>query len=720
MSAHRSLDPAPRLPISREGRDTLWLLAVLALCIAPHALRLPLWCSLGTGLALAWRAQVAWRDAALPPRWVLLLSLLASVALTLLTYRSLLGREAGVTLVTLLAGLKTLELRARRDAFVITSLGFFLILTQFLHSQTPGMALLMSAAFLGLLSALVLAQRPLGRPSIASAVKDAGRTVVWGLPLMLALYLLFPRIGPLWALPADAGARTGLSDQLTLGRVAELALDDGIAMRLRFQGTPPPPQSLYFRGPVLDSFDGQHWSARAPHPDADRMDALRADTLRGPWIDYEVTLEPGGLRQQPLLEGTVELQAEQADVQGWQRVGLAWTAPSPPRERLRLQARALTAWQSGPATQEPALRSWTQLPTGFNPRTLAWALAFSRQAALQGADARTLANAVMQHIRLSDYRYTLTPGDDALDANGQPERHLIDRFWLDRRSGFCEHFATAFVVVMRAMDVPARVVTGFQGAERNPVDGLLVVRNSDAHAWAEYWQAGEGWVRADPTAAVAPERIDRTRPLNRRTDPAQGGLARLAPEWLLRSRAALDAANHRWNTWVLAYSRQNQLELLNQWGWPQATGLDLLRLCLIVVVSLALAGVIWLWATRPRQRPSPWQGLLNQVHGDLLAAGLPAPPGSPAPAPAQTWAQVLQQATPPPGAGHTQETLIGALHALDALRYGPGTTHAGGRLPPSARALGQQIRQLARAWRLARGTAVSRHALSTAQRDTTT
>jgi transglutaminase-like putative cysteine protease len=691
----------PGLTVSREGRDTLWLLAVLSLCIAPHMSRLPLWCSLGASAAVLWRANLAWRDAALPPRWVMVGCLTASVVMTLCTFHSLLGREAGITLVTLLAGLKTLELRARRDAFVITSLGFFLILTQFLSSQSPFIAALMSVALLGLLSSLVLAQRPLGRPTIMSAVGSALRAVAWGLPLMLALYLLFPRIGPIWALPSDANARTGLSDELTLGRVAELAMDDGIAMRLRFSGSPPQPQRLYFRGPVLDQFDGRQWTARPDAKAPDQTDEIRLDGAQVKWIEYDATLEPSTLSALPLLEGTLAAQLSKGQ-SGPQliRQGLDWRSSSPQQERLSLHAKAASPIQHGPIASSVALRQWVELPAGYNPRTLAWAMALARRPDLRQADARMLANEVLKHIRHEKFSYTLSPGDDAVDAKGQTERHLIDRFWMDRRSGFCEHFATAFVVVMRAMDVPSRVVTGFQGAEINSVDGLYVVRNSDAHAWAEFWQAGEGWVRADPTAAIAPERIDRARPLVRRPDTASGRLAQMAPAWMSRVRAAMDAANHRWNTWVLAYSRDSQLELMRDWGWEAPSGTDLMRLCMLVLVSLSLAGAAWLWWTRPRQRPSPWTRPLWRIHRALTQAGMRPPTGCPAPAPALAWSrEMLQQQHL---TANEQETMrltkdikdmIEALSQLDALCYGPDAENA---TPATVRQLTTQIEQLAR------------------------
>ena len=660
----------PRLSstrVTREGRDTLWLLAVLALCILPHTGRLPLWCTVGTACAMAWRGHLAWRDGPLPPRWVLMVALAVSVGLTLMTYQSLFGRQAGVTLVTLLAALKTLELRARRDAFVVTSLGFFLILTQFLYSQAIGIAALMLLATLGLLSALVLAQRPTGRPSVLVALGAAARCMVMGVPVMLALYLLFPRFGPLWSIPSDGGSRTGLSDRIQLGGVAELAQDDSVAMRVRFKGAPPPPNQLYFRGPVLDQFDGHSWTARPP----DGRHSVPDDALvrEGPVIDYQLTIEPTQLKAVPLLEGTLQATPTPPNTQPQlRRDGLSWRSPRPLSERSQVDAQAQVGARAGPRSHDAiTLRDWAELPRGFNPRTLAWAADLRNRAELRQAPANTLAMAVLAHIRQGDYRYTLSPDSDGLDERGRPELHVIDQFWLDRRSGFCEHFAAAFVVIMRAMDVPARIVTGFQGAELNPVDGLHVVRNSDAHAWAEFWQDDLGWVRIDPTAAVAPNRIERPRPPIRNPERLPAALSQLDPALWSGLRAYTDAANHRWNVWVLQYSRSQQMSLLQNWGFESPDWTTLLRLCAGLLVVMSLGGLFWLWLRRPRTRKTPWSRAMMKLHRGLEHAGLPAPAGCPAPAPALSWLESLrlQAAEGSNAAGELART----LRALDALRY---------------------------------------------------
>lgn len=694
--------------ISREGRDTLWLLAMLALIMAPHAGRLPLWCAVGATLAMLWRAHMAWNDSRLPPRWVLVVALAACVGMTLLTHRALFGREAGVTLVVVLTGLKTLELRARRDAFVVTSLGFFLILTQFLYSQNLVLAVLMMLAVWGLMTSLVLAQRPLGRPPLMVVGREAGRTILWGLPLMVVLFLLFPRIGPLWALPSDAQGRTGLSDKLSLGNVAELALDDSIAMHVHFDGPPPAPADLYFRGPVLDEFDGQTWRTGAPRlrPQDQDLDRHQADTIdtSGPMVRYQVTLEATHTKAVPLLEATMVVQAppQQAPLK-IVRLGIGWAVDAKLDERIQLDGQAWTRFRHGPTQFTPELNEWLALPRGANPRTLAWAQALRHTPALKDATAADLVQAVLRHIRQENFRYTLAPGADA-QQDGQPYPHQIDRFWMDQRAGFCEHFATSFVVVMRAMGVPSRVVTGFQGAELNQVDGLYIVRNSHAHAWAEYWQAGQGWVRADPTAAVAPERIDRSRPLSRPRNDLTGSLAQFDSKFWRQGKAFWEATNHRWNVWVLQYSRGRQRQLLSQMGWDANDWVDVARALTIALSGIALAGLAWVWLTRERTPPSPWLNPMWRIHRALVRAGLPAPAQCPAPAPALSWIEVLQNLKPSLDERRAGllAGMVQALHTLDALRYGPEQGL------PQARPLVRSIEDSARQWRTLRAQTMHR------------
>ena len=610
---------APALPhwpgwrhLPRDTRDTLFLIGVIAWTVAPHVSHLPLWCSLLTATVLVWRAWLAVGHAALPGRWTLVLVLALAAGLTFWSFRTLFGKEPGVTMAVSLMALKTLELRARRDAFVVFFLGFFLVLTHFLYSQSIGVAAAMLVSVWGLLTGLVLAHMPVGQPSLREAGALAARTAVLGAPIMALLFVLFPRIGPLWGVPQDGTSTTGLSSRMRMGSVAELALDDSIALRIKFDGTAPAPHAMYFRGPVLARFDGTEWRMLPPsEPTPDRP----AGNLRplGTPIGYEMTLEPLRLAMLPLLEAPTRAPS----VEGLQVVtqnDLQTITDRPVLERLRFRAEASTAFQHGPLQASIQLRENLDLPANFNPRTLAWANELRNQPRYANADAGTLAQALLQHIRSAGFSYTLAPGE-------YPGPDTIDQFWLDRRAGFCEHFAAAFVVVMRALDVPARVVTGYQGADPLPVDGYYIVRQSSAHAWAEYWQEGTGWVRADPTAAVAPERIERSRNLLPAPGLVAGALSNLNPELLAQLRNAWETVNNRWNQWVLGYSRGQQFDLLRNLGVESPNWEDLALLLVAALSGLAGAGALWAWWDRHRK--DPWVRQMDAVRAALRTAGVP-------------------------------------------------------------------------------------------------
>ncbi len=642
----------------RETRDTLFQLAVIGWTVMPHMFHLAGWCVLLTALVLAWRAQLALSNGLLPSRWKVMAVLAVAIGLTAFTERTLLGKEAGVTLLVVLMALKTLELRAKRDAIVVFFLGFFLVLTHCLYSQSLLTALAMLVSTWGLLTALVLANMPVGKPPLWHAARLAARSALLGLPLMAALFLLFPRLGPLWGLPQDSGGRTGLSGTLRMGGLADLANDDSIAFRVRFDGAQPPPEALYFRGPVLSRFDGVEWQ---PAIWAGRRDAQRPLDLQtgGAPVRYEVMLEPIRLALLPLLEATPAEPGSAPQLPDWSiwlGQDLQWHTDRLVGERLRFQAQGYLRFQHGQQLAPQELAAMRRLPVGFNPRTVAWAQQMRAQ--LGAVDARTLAAALQAHIRQADYVYTLQPGFYGGDA--------VDEFWLDRRQGFCEHFATAFVVAMRAMGVPARVVTGYQGAEPPDEDGFRIVRQSHAHAWAEYWSPGVGWIRADPTAAVAPERVRASRPLQPRPGLMAGALSSVSPALASQIRRAWELLDSRWNQWVLGYSRTSQFDLLKSLGVRQPDWADLARALVGLVALLGLAGAIWAW--QDRHRLDPWQRLHRRLCLRLRQIGVAAEAHHPPRALATRVREVH---------GSAGEPLAQALEALDRLRYAPG----GQRLP---------------------------------------
>ncbi|MEJ6005147.1 DUF3488 and transglutaminase-like domain-containing protein [Paucibacter sp. AS339] len=652
----------PNFRLSREGRDTLFLLATIAAIVAPHGGHLPLWASAITALMLGWRAWLAWRSEALPGRWVLVAVLFVSAALTWITHRTLMGREAGITLLVMLMALKTLELRARRDAFVVFFLGFFLVLTNFLYSQSLFTALWTLLSVWALLSAVVLAQMPVGQPSLALAAKQAARTTLYGLPVMVFLFVLFPRIGPLWGVPADSVGRTGLSNRMDFGAMSEIANDDSIAMRLRFQGAPPPPQARYFRGPVLAQFDGKTWRP-SPLQWPGRPDPLQT---QGEALNYEMTLEPLRLSVLPLLEMSPEPAGSERTLGGLmmrRSPELQWTAERPITERLRLNASAFSQYRHGPIPGPGqialVLQNYLELPPGFNPRTLAWAAELRRQprfAPLSGAQLHpALAQAVLQYIASADFTYTLAPG-----RYGEVTPHLIDEFWFDRRLGFCEHFSAAFVVVMRAMGVPARIVTGFQGMDPQPQDGYWIVRNSNAHAWAEYWTPQAGWQRVDPTAAVAPERIQQGLALRPQPGVLAGAFGQFSPTLWLTLRQAWETLDNRWQQSVLNYSRQSQFDLLKSAGFEAPDWQLLGQVSAVLIALIALAGGAWsVWQQRPHDAWSRQRGrILKELHRlGLSEAAAHQGPGH--------WARLLRQ-----GHGQAAEPAAQLLQKLERARYG--------------------------------------------------
>jgi transglutaminase-like putative cysteine protease len=645
------LTPALRTlrTLPREGRDTLFLLAVIAWVLLPQAAHLPLWCSVGAGAVLLWRGWLALNARPLPGKAWLVLLLALTIAATYMTHSTLLGRDAGVTLLVVLLTLKTLELRARRDAFVIFFLGFFCMLSNFFYSQSLLTAFSMVLGLLGLLTALVNAHMPVGKPPLAQAAKTAGWMTLLGAPIMLVLFMLFPRMAPLWGVPGDAmTGRSGLSASMQVGTIAALALDDSVAMRIKFEGEAPPQRELYFRGPVLSSFDGRQWlPLRASLPSRYALSANLQ--VSGNPVRYEVTLEP---TSRPWLF-VLEAAAQSPDLPGYRNVmqdDLQWLTSRPVTELVRYKASSYPAFKHGPVQQALGLQEFIDLPPGFNPRTLALAAAIRRDPRYAQADAAGLVQVALERLRLGGYSYTLEPGVYGRDT--------ADEFWFDRKEGFCEHIASSFVILMRALDLPARIVTGYQGGERNSVDGFWVVRQSDAHAWAEVWQAGLGWVRVDPTSAVAPGRTGAFQRMAAPRGAVAQAFGNFSPTLAAQLRATWEAVNNAWSQWVLNYTQGKQLSLLKNIGFESPSWEDLTILLIGVIVLSSLAGGGWaLW---DRSQHDPWLRLLGRARKRLAQTGIQS---TDATSPRQLAQQVRQKY------GAQAQPLHDWLMQLEVQRY---------------------------------------------------
>ena len=596
--------------LPRDARDTLFLLAVIGLTVLPQVGNLPVWCVVLTATVLSWRGWLAVKALPLPGKWWRIALLALAMISTVASYRTLLGRDAGVTLVIVLLALKTLELRAQRDAFVIFFLGFFTMLTNFFFSQSLLTAFAMLLALLGLLTALVNAHMPVGRPPLAQSARTAGWMALLGAPIMLVLFMLFPRLTPLWGLPNDAmTGRSGLSATMRVGSIARLALDDGIAARIKFDGNDiPPRQDLYFRGPVLSRFDGREWSASAPWEHGTSNGNLR---VTGEPVGYEVTMEPSH-RPWLLTLDAVRSIPQMPGMNAVQSPDLQWLVNQPISNLLRYRAESYLQFESGPLRRTQALANDVALPRNANPRTIAMAAQMRADPALHRADTAALVRHVLTLLQTGGYSYTLEPGVYGNDT--------ADEFWFDRKEGFCEHIASAFVVLMRALDIPARIVTGYQGGELNGVDNFWVLRQSDAHAWAEVWQEGRGWVRVDPTASVAPGRIGTFQRLAPQPGFLVGAIGNLSPDLSQHLRAAWEAINNHWNQRVLNYTQSRQLELLEKLGFaaPSLQDLGTVMAWLLVAVGVTRAG----WTLWGRSQSDPWLRLLGKARIRLRKAGL--------------------------------------------------------------------------------------------------
>jgi transglutaminase-like putative cysteine protease len=615
-AAARRWPRARALVLTRDKADTLLLLAGALLVLAPHTLHLPLWVSLLCGATLAWRTAITLLGRRMPSGMLLVPIAAAAMAGVFSSYHTLLGRDAGVAMLVLLVAFKMLEMHARRDLFVVVFLCFFLVLTNFFYSQSIGTAVLMVASVLALLAAQLSFQFTGSVPPLRQRLLMAARILALAAPLALLLFFVFPRIqGPLWGMPGDASsARSGLSDTMAPGAMSNLAQSSEPAFRVRFLDPAPTQAQLYWRGPVLGAFDGRTWSRVRPEPRRGDGMAPLAVSVRGRPVRYQVTLEPSSARWLFALEmpqAVPELSGNLAFVSP----ELELTTAYPVEGRLRYEVASYVNFHLQATSQLDNGAQWLLLPYGFNPRALADGRALRRE-----PDPVKRVGAVLRRFRSGKYVYTLEPPLLGRDS--------VDEFLYGTRAGFCEHYAGAFVFLMRAAGIPARVVTGYQGGEANPIDGFVTVRQSDAHAWAEVWLAGRGWVRVDPTAAVSPERVQRgmASALPPRAPfglDGLDGLMRLDPganSLLAQMRFAFGAVNNGWNQWVLNYSPERQRGLL------QAASSELSSWRSLVVLSLGCALLFLGRKLRQRRQSDPVDALYSALCQRLSLLGLARAP----------------------------------------------------------------------------------------------
>ena len=561
-------------PAASTGQ-VLWLVFAVLVTGLPHFLFVPPWIP-GIVLCIAgWRILTAIRSWPLPGIWLRLPLTVLGFTGVLASYRQISGLDAGSALLLVMAAMKLLETRGPRDRAVMVFICYFLLFATFLRGQAIWSAGYLVIGVLVTTAALYQASRSGKVVSTRMALRMSMLIVLQAVPLMLVLFILFPRIpGPFWSLPPAGGkAVTGLANQMTPGDITRLARSDKVAFRVRFDATPPAQAELYWRGPVMNDFDGRTWLLqkinRRPAESLQAEDATHS-------FGYEVTLEPHNRYWLLALETPVAWDAPQAALSD----ALQLVNRTPVTRRMAYRGRSVIE-RSAPGSETPTSLEWARkLPAGRNPESLS----FARDLRARMGGDRAYLNAILEHFRREPFYYTLTPPALGTDS--------VDDFLFGTRSGFCGHYASAFAVLARAAGIPARVVTGYQGAQRNPLGNYWIVRHSDAHAWVEVW-LGSRWVRFDPTAAVAPDRIERG--LDEAIDwdlETDRGLMRRNPVFA-RLRLTWDAANAGWNQWVLSFGPKTQQSLLMAAGIRQPTTQHLIVATALSITLFLIVVALW-------------------------------------------------------------------------------------------------------------------------------
>ncbi len=570
-------DPYLEGPLSPS--QSAWLLAALALAVIANAGHVAPWITLAALGFVAWRFGQMRNGWPLPGQKTRLAMAALALIGVLLSYRTINGADAGTALLMLMAALKLTEARSRREYFLLIVITYFLEIANFLDSQSIPNALLMLPLVLVSTAALLNITRRGPALAAGESLRQAGLLLGLSVPMALIMFVLFPRIpGPLWGISGPGtDAVSGLSDSMSPGAISSLVESDQVAFRVTFDGPPPPPEERYWRGPVLHRFDGKRWTAGW----LSRHEAGRIQPIGKP-IRYEVTLEANDQHWLFALAMPAQISVPAFLTRDYQLM-----ARHAIKTRLRYRVSSYLHYRTAnPLNHFDRIRD-LYLPTGIDPRARALAAQWRRSS---DSD-QEIVNDALRMFRDQPFAYTLHPPPLSGDR--------IDDFLFSTRKGFCEHYAEAFTFLMRAAHIPARIVTGYQGGEMNPVGDYMIVRQSDAHAWSEVWLDGRGWVRVDPTAAVAPSRVERGIADALPTADRLPGFDRRGTSLLGNLSLSWDAVNNAWNQWVLGYGPELQGQFLARFGFEPGNWQQLM-LALTVLMALMLLAVagFFLWQGR--------------------------------------------------------------------------------------------------------------------------
>jgi transglutaminase-like putative cysteine protease len=556
-----------------------WTLGALTVSIVPHLPYLPIWVTAAFFGCSGWRYLIEKHRRALPSVWFRACLALTCFLGVLVTYSTISGVGPGSALLAVMASLKLLETRKRRDEFVHLFIAIFLVMSALLREQYLWSLPYMIVSVIVIMTAWL---RVSATPSETArqSFSTGGRLLIYAVPLAVAMWIFFPRIAiPFWAVPMDTGTATsGISDSMSPGDISSLSQSNAVAFRVRFDDTIPAPRDLYWRGLVLTVFNGRTWSLNDPFEGPRVHEEISAE---GDPIRYQITLEPTRQQWVFALDMPWSWTLEKTFMGPQQQLARARAID----QRVAYEVVSYLEFRNDVELTKYA-RSWYQdLPDAGNPRTRAFAKEMRRAT---GSDSAYI-DAVLRKFNEEEYFYTLQP--PALGSNS------VDRFLFDTQRGFCEHYASAFAVLMRAANIPARIVLGYQGGEMNRMADHMTVRQSDAHAWNEVWLEGHGWYRVDPTAAVAPERIDYGA-----GDDAFEGLGTAwgfsaASRLLENVTMTLDALDAKWNEWVLGYGPDKQNRFM-EWLGMSDPGWRKMMLTMVGLVILLVTAISVLLALR--------------------------------------------------------------------------------------------------------------------------
>jgi transglutaminase-like putative cysteine protease len=559
--------------------------ALLCIAVIPIAAFSPGWAVTLVAILLGWRLLIERSQKTVPPQWLRVVIGLICFALVYVNYRTLNGLEAATPLLLMMMGLKIVETETKRDLMVLMLLSLFGLATALLHNQGIFISVYMVIVAPLLLAQLVTLSHPSKRLGMRPALSISLKLLVHSIPFALALFFLFPRLdGPLWGAGQQGKATTGMPQQLSMGDITELTQSPNVAFRVQFNGLSPKPQELYWRVAVMTEFDGKTWS-QGQIPEL----ANTGFEVGEKSLSYTLTLEPQHNKYVPVLERflpsqTLSIGGARAELNGnWQI-----TAKNNISERQRYSASASPEAKIQPQLGRLERRRGLIYSRSENLKAIEW----GRQLAVQYPLAERRAAAILQHFSEQQYYYSLRPpplGDSP-----------VDEFLFETKKGFCEHYASSFVLLMRASGVPSRVVIGYQGGEYNADGDYWIVRQLDAHAWTEIWVEGEGWIRIDPTFAVAPERVELGIAASVLEADLLPAVARRGSSLFRSLRLKWDSAENRWNQLVLGYGEQQQREFLQKILPALGNAENMVLLLTIIISTGTLILVFWLaWKNRP-------------------------------------------------------------------------------------------------------------------------